>query len=110
MAKKGDGGSQLWLIIKVALMTAGAIYLVSLLIWFFHWATFFIYAALFAGVVGAAGYLLFRNAGLQREVKSLRQEEEGVVLTGLNSEMDDFDRRLLDLEREERRLDAKIRA
>ena len=110
MAKNDGGGSQLWLILKVVLMTAGAIYLVSLLLWLFQWATFFIYAALFAGAVGIAGYLAFRVAGLKREVKTLRDEEQGVVFTGLNTEMDDFDKRLLELEREERRLDAKIRA
>jgi len=106
-----EGESRLWLIVKVALITAGSLYLVSLLIWFFQWATFFIYAALLAGVVGGAGYLAYRLAQANKQLAApeLPRERE-TVLTGLSTEMDDFDRRLLELETEEAQIDAKIRA
>lgn len=110
MAGKDDG-SRLWLIVKTVLITAGALYLVSLLIWFFQWATFFIYAALFAGVVGGAGYLAYRLAAVTKEKERLELEQDReTVLTGLSTEMDDFDRRLLELDREEAKVDAQIRA
>ncbi len=91
-----DDGSNLGLVVKTVLMTAGAIFLFSHLIWFLHWATFFIYASLFAGVVGGGAYLAFKLSRSERENRKLRDDRE-TLLVGYEreDELADFERRLL---------------
>ena len=79
-------------IAKTVLMTAGVIYLVSLAIWFAHWAT------IIAAIAGV-GYLVWRMSGLTSKTdKSARQ---------LGHESS-YEHELARLEAEERRIDSQI--
>ena len=73
-------------LVKVAIFMAGAIYIVHLLSWLMHWGV------IAAGMIGV-GYLAYRIAGAGSEDMKL---------------LDSHERRWLELEDEERRLDREI--
>ena len=94
-----DGGEEsgigIWTIAKTVVITAGLIYLVSLVTWFAKWATVLV-------AVAGMGYLGYRIAeALPRQRKSERK---------LLRTESTFDTRMRQLEEEERVLDFHINA
>lgn len=79
-------------IIKAMVFMAGAIYLMHLLSWFFHWGV------IAAGMTGV-GYLAYRIGSATSEAEKSRKQ-----LTSENP----YDLRMRQLEDEERQLDREI--
>lgn len=92
MSSNGEGGFTLWTVVKVALITAGLLYIVSLFTWFAQWATILV-------AIGGVGYLGYKIASVptSRPAKPKMLASEAP-----------FDARLRQLEAEERVLDRKI--
>ena len=87
-----EGGMGFWDVAKIVLLTAGAIYLVSLVTWLAHWGVI-------AVAVGGVGYLAWQVSaafnGNETKPKLLTAETP-------------FDQRLKQLQHEERELDRQI--
>lgn len=99
MSDNGQGGGYgLWTVIKAVLIVVGLIYLVSLLTWAVQWGVV-------ALAVGGVGYLCYRVARAMNAQKALPPGESSKKLLATESS---FDKRLRELENEERLLDHKI--
>ena len=88
----GDKGIGIMTIVKIVLLTAGAIYLLNLLTWFAHWGVML-------GSVAGVGFLMYKlGTALKKPSAQPKQ---------LASERT-YAQKLADLERQERLLDREI--
>lgn len=102
MSDSGQGGYGLWTVVKAVLIVVGLIYLIQLLTWAVHWGVI-------ALAVGGTGYVVYRLAtGFGSSKKALPEGKRSRKLLTNQKKLSPFDKRLRELEEEERLLDHKI--